>query len=162
MLDVCGLMAIDTSDAVVTVSNEELLAVPEVAVTLAVPVPWLCASPALLIVAVATVSEDQVAVPVRSCEPPSVKVPVAVNCCVVPSAMVGVAGVMASETTAAEVNASVVEPVREPEVAVMVALPWPPLVTKPCVVASLLIVATAGVSELHCTVLVMFCVLPSV
>ncbi len=44
----------------------------------------------------------------------------------------------------------------------IVAVPSPSLLANPCVGAALLIVPTAGVSELHCTVPVMFCVLPSV
>ena len=53
-----------------------------------------------LMVAVETVSEDHVTVLVRFCVLPSVNVPVAVNGCIVPSAIDGVAGVIASETRA--------------------------------------------------------------
>ena len=118
-----GLIAIDTSVAAVTVSRVELLMAPELAVTVAVPIPVLCASPALLIVAVETVSDDQVAVLVRSCVLPSVNVPDTVNGCVVPKAMEGLAGVMARDTSTAVVTVRVVEPVTEPEVAVMVVVP---------------------------------------
>ena len=79
-----------------------------------------------------------------------------------PNAIDGVAGVTANDTSAAVVTVSVVDPATAPEVAVMVAVPSPTLLAKPCVGAALLIVATAAVSELHCTVPVMFCVLPSV
>jgi len=157
-----GVIAIDTSAAAVTVSCVELLIFPDVAVIVAVPKPALCASPVALIVAAIGVSEVHVAVLVRSCVPPSVNVPVAVNCCCVPSASVGVAGVTAIDTSAAELTISVVEPVTEPTLAVIVALPCPTPLALPCVPAALLIVATVSVSELHCTVPVMFCVLPSV
>jgi hypothetical protein len=157
-----GLIAIDTSAAAVTVSTVDPLTVPEVALTVAVPVPTLCPSPALLIVAVVGVSEDHVAVLVRFCVLPSVNVPVAVNCSVVPSAIDGVAGVTAMETSVAAVTVSVVDPLMEPVVAVIVAVPSPTPLANPCVGAAVLIVATAGVAELHCTVSVMFCVLPSV
>jgi hypothetical protein len=157
-----GLIAIDTSAAAVTVSCVELLTLPDVAVIVAVPRPVLFASPVLLIVAAVGVSDVHVAVLVRSCVPPSVNVPVAVNCCVVPSASVGVAGVTAIDTSAAEVTISVVDPVTAPTLAVIVALPCPTPPALPCVPAALLIVATVSVSELHCTVPVMFCVLPSV
>jgi hypothetical protein len=156
------VIAIETSMAGVTVSSVELLTLPEVAVTSAVPRPTLCATPAEVMVAVETVSEDHVTVLVRFCMLPSVNVPVAVNGCIVPSAIDGVAGVIASETSAAEVTLKLVDPDTEPDVAVIVALPWPTLLAKPALAASLLIVAATVVSELHCTVLVMFCVLPSV
>lgn len=155
-------MTIDTTVAGVTVSTVELLNSPTVAVTVAVPTPTLLANPAALVVAVETVSDDHVAVLVRSCVPPSVNVPVAVNCSLVPSAIDGVAGVTANDTSAAVLTVSVVDPLTEPEVAVIVAVPSPTLLPKPCVGAALLIVATVAVSEPHCTVLVMFCVLPSV
>jgi hypothetical protein len=93
---------------------------------------------------------------------PSVNVPVAVNCWVVPSAIDAAAGVTAIDTNDAAVTVTVVDPLIEPVVAVIVAVPSPTLLASPCVGAVLLIVAAAGVSELHCTVSVMFCVLPSV
>ena len=123
MVAVCGLIAMDTRAAGVTVSSVELLIPPEFAVMLAVPMPALCASPLLLMVAAEAVSEDQVAVLVRSCVLPSVNDPIAVNCCIVPSAMDGAVGVTAMETKAAEVTVIVVEPVIEPEVAEMLAVP---------------------------------------
>src|SRR5205807_660255 len=123
IVDAGGLIAIETSVADVTVRRVELLTVPDNAVTVAVPIPLLCASPAVLIVAVGSVSEVHVTVLVRFCVVPSVKVPVAVNCCVVPRAMDGAAGVTASETSTAEVTVSVVDPVKDPEVAVMLAVP---------------------------------------
>jgi hypothetical protein len=87
---------------------------------------------------------------------------VAVNCCVVPRAIDGDAGVTANETSEAAVIVSAVDPVTMPEVAVMLAVPWATLVASPWVGATLLIVAVEGVSELQVTVLVMFCVLRSV
>jgi hypothetical protein len=165
-----GLIAIDSSAAAVTVSNVDPLIVPDVAVAVifAVPTPTLLATPciaaALLIVAVVGVSELHVTVVVRFCVLPSVKVPVAVNPSVVPSGIVGIAGVTAIETNAAALTVSTVDPLIVPDVAVAVifAVPVPTLLATPCVPAALLIVATVGVSELHVTVLVMFCVLPSV
>jgi hypothetical protein len=97
-----------------------------------------------------------------SCLLPSLKVPVAVNCWLVPSAIDGVAGVIASDTSAAEVTVSFVDPVTDPDVAVMVAVPAPVPLANPGFGGTLLIVATAETSELHCAVPVMFCVLPSV
>jgi hypothetical protein len=157
-----GLSAIDTSAAPVTVSPVDPLTVPEVALTVAVPLPTLCPSPVLLIVAVVGVSEDHVAVAVRSCMLPSVYVPVAVNCCVVPIAIVGVAGLSAIDTSAAPVTVSVVDPLTPLPLAVMLALPTPAPLATPGAGPPVLIVLTPGVSELHSTVLLMFCVLPSV
>jgi hypothetical protein len=157
-----GLIAIDTSAAAVTVSTVDPLTVPEVALTVAVPVPTLCPSPTLLIVAVVGVSEDHVAVLVRFCVLPSLNVPVAVNCCVVPNAIDGVAGVTANDTSTAAVTVSVVDPLTPPTLAVMFALPTPTPLATPGVGPPVVIVLTPGVSELHSTVLVMFCVLPSV
>jgi hypothetical protein len=93
---------------------------------------------------------------------PSVKVPIAVNCCVVPNAIDGVAGVTAIDASAAGVTVSVVFPVIEPEVAVIVAVPAFTLVASPICLSALLMVATDGESLVHCTVLVTSCVLPSV
>jgi len=164
---VAGLIAIDTSVAGVTVSVVDPLIVPDTAVIVAVPCPVLVASPGvappvLLIVATVGVSDDHAAVPVRFCVLPSVYVPVAVYCCVVPSAIDGAVGVTAIDTSAAAVTVTVVDPLIVPEVAVIVAVPSPTLVASPVVCPAMLIVATVGVSELHCTVPVMFCVLPSV
>ena len=157
-----GLIVIDASATAVTVSTVDPLTVPDVALTVAVPVPTFCPSPLLLIVAVVGVSEDHVAVLVRSCVLPSVNVPVAVNCCVVPNAIDGVAGVTANDTSAAAVTVSVVDPLTPPTLAVMFALPTPAPLATPGVGPPVLIVLTPGVSELHSTVLVIFCVLPSV
>ena len=158
----CGLIAIETSAAAVTVNTVEPVVVPETALMVAVPIPAPVANPVLLIVAVDVLSEAHIAVEVKSCVVPSVKVPVAVNCCVVPSAMEGFAGVTAIETTTAAVTVKVVLALTEPEVAVIFAKPVPTVVANPCEPDALLIVATAVVPELHSTVLVMSCVLLSV
>ncbi len=158
----CGVMAIETRDAVVTVRTVEPVTDPEVALMVAVPVAMLVARPVLLTVAVEVASELHVAVEVRFCELPSVNVPAAVNCCVVPSGIEGFVGVTAIETSAAAVTVNVVLPAIEPEVAVILAEPVPTALANPGDVATLLIVATVVVSELHCTVFVMFCVLPLV
>ena len=157
-----GLIAIDTSAAAVTVSTVVPLTVPDVALTVAVPVPTLCPSPPLLIVAVVGVSDVHVAVLLRSCVLPSVNVPVATNCCAVPNAIEGLAGVTANDTSAAAVTVSVVDPLTPFTLAVMFALPSPAPLATPGVAPPVLIGLTPGVSELHSTVLLMFCVLPSV
>ena len=75
--------------------------------------------------------------------------------------MEGLAGVTASDVSTGGVTVSVVEPLIEPEVALMVVVPAPVLVACPCVPEALLIVATAVFDELHVTVVVRSCVLLS-
>jgi hypothetical protein len=162
----CGLIAIDASAAGFTVSVAAALTPFELIPIVVTPVPNVVANPAVpavsLIVATVAVVELQCPLCVTSCVLPSVNVPVAVNCCVVPSASVGVAGVTVIDTSSAEVTISVVDPVTAPTLAAIVALPCPTPLALPCVPTPSLIVATVSVSELHCTVPVMFCVLPSV
>jgi len=83
-------------------------------------------------------------------------VPVAVNCFVVPTAMLEFAGVTAIETRVAEVTVSVAVPLIPPDVAVMVEVPGPVLLANP--VASM--VATEVEEEDQVTE-VSNCVLPS-
>ena len=158
----CGLIVIDTSCAAETINVVEPVIFPDEALMFAVPCNMLVASPVLLIVAVERSSEAHVAVEVRSNVEPSVKVPIAVNCWVVPSAIVGFAGFTAMETRDAAVTVRVVLPLIAPEVAVIVAVPVALLVARPILFPSLLMVATSGVSLDHCTVCVTSCVLPSV
>ena len=157
-----GLIAIETSAAGFTTSVADPLTEPELMPIVVVPVPTEVANPAvpavLLIVATVAAVELQWPVWVRSWVLPSLYVPVAVNCCVVPRGIVAVGGFIAIETSAAAVTVSTVELLTEPEVAVIVAVPSATLVASPM----LLIVAVAGVSEDHVAVLVRFCVLPSV
>src|SRR6478672_7568316 len=155
-------MEIDTRDAAVTVSTVDPETVPDAAEMVAVPLAELVASPVLLTVAVPDAFEVHAAVEVRSCELPSVNVPVAVNCCVVPAEIDGLAGMTEIETRAAAVTVRFVLPETEPEAAVIVATPTPTALAKPADVCVLLIEATVRALELHCTVPVIFCVLPLV
>jgi hypothetical protein len=160
------LIVIETSAAGFTTSVADALIVPELMPIDVVPVPRLVASPAvaavLLIVATVATVELHWPLCVRFWVVPSVKVPVAVNCCVVPNEIVAVGGLMAIETSAAAVTVSSVDPLIVPEVAEIVAVPCPTLVASPIVAPVVLIVAVAGVSDDHVTVVVRFCVLPSV
>jgi hypothetical protein len=81
------------------------------------------ANPPAAIVAIPVVCEVQVAVLVKFCVELSEKVPVAVNCFVVPFAIEGFAGVTAIDTNVTEVTVSKVEPVTLPEVAMIVLDP---------------------------------------
>jgi len=72
---------------------------PEVAVMVAVPAATPVAKPLLFTVATEALEEDQVTCGVMATLVPSENVPVAANCWVVPTGMVGFAGVTAIETS---------------------------------------------------------------
>jgi hypothetical protein len=115
------------------------------------------ARPELLMVATVVFDELHVAVVVRFCVVPSLYVPVAVNGSSTPTAIVGLAGATAIETSAALLTVSVVDPLTDPSVTVIVVSPYPVLVANPV----LLIVATPVFDELQLTDAVRNCVLPS-
>jgi hypothetical protein len=122
-----------------------------------VPTPAPVAKPVLVIVAVAGVPDDQVTDVVRFCVLLSLNVPVAVNCCVRPFAIDGFAGVTAIDCSVAAVTVSTVDPLTEPDVALMVLVPTPAPVANPVLV----IVAVAVVPDDQVTDVVRFCVLLS-
>ena len=84
---------------------------------LVVPSPTEVARPVVLIVATPAAEELQVAVLLRFWVVPSVNVPVAVNCWVLPLAIDGFTGVTAIDASVAAVTVSVVLPETAPEVA---------------------------------------------
>jgi len=75
-----------------------------------------------------------------------------------PAGSTGEYGVTAIETSPGAPTVSSVDEVTEPEAAVIVAVPTPELVASPAA----LMIAAAAEDELHCTVEVRFCVVPSV
>jgi hypothetical protein len=152
-----GVTAIDCNVAAVTVRVVEPVIDPDLALMEEVPVATADAKPEALIVATVVVAEAQVTLLVRFCVLLSLKVPVAVNCCVRPLAIEALAGVTAIDCSVAAVTVSTVEPEIAPDVALMVDVPAEAPVAKPPAV----IVATAGVAELHVTLPVRFCVLLS-
>ncbi len=156
-----GVTAIDTRLAAVTVSVavpvRPSTAAPMVVVPTAAEVARPCEPAALLIVA-AGLDELQVTRVVRGCMVPSVYTPVAVNCWVVPSAMLGFAGVTLIETSDAPLTVNTVEPVAPFKAAVMVDVPPLTPVAKPTLPGALLMVATKRFDELQVTDVVMFCV----
>jgi len=149
-------MEIETKIAGETFNAVVPFTVPNAALIVVVPVLRVVASPcdpeASLIVATLAAEELQYADWVRSCVLPSVKVPVAANCCVVPAAIDGSGGEMEIETNAAWVTVSSVEPVTDPDVALMLAVPLP----NPLATPELLIVATETASDDHAAVVVRF------
>jgi hypothetical protein len=147
-----GVTAIETNVAVVTVSVAVPTTVPRVAVMAEVPTATPVARPEVVMVAVAGVAEAHVAVAERSCVVMtlvvgSLKVPIATNCCLVPFAIDGVAGVTAIETRAAVVTVSVVEPTTVPLVAETTDVPAPTPVARPPAE----IVAAVSVADAHVT-----------
>src|SRR6266567_4570077 len=122
MLEFAGVTAIEIKVAPLIVSDAVPLTEPELAVMVATPGPALVARPVESIVAMVEDEEDQ-ATDWSHCVLPSSKLPVAVNCSVVPIAMVGVAGVTEIEMRCAATTVKVVVSVSEPTVAVIVVDP---------------------------------------
>jgi hypothetical protein len=157
-----GDTAIDTRVAGVTVSSVIPRVPPTLAVISAVPLATVEANPEAFMVTTDKSSEDHVAVFVTSFVVLSLKVPIAVNCCDVPSAIERSAGVTAIETRAAGVTVNVVEPETPADVAEIELVPAATVVANPCDPAALLIVAIPVLLELHWTEVVIVCVVPSV
>jgi hypothetical protein len=110
-----------------TVNVAEFVTPPEFPPITAVPEPLAVANPATLgaFAIVATLADDELqwVVIVMSCVVPSLKLPVAVNCCVLPTVTVGLAGVIANDTNVPVPTVSVVLPLTPDDVAVMVTVP---------------------------------------
>jgi hypothetical protein len=164
-----GDTLIDTSADEVTVTAVELDVIPEkLAETVAVPVARALARPfvsaALLTDRTWALDEVQVADAVTSCVVPSEKVPVAVNCCDCPTAMLEFAGVTDRETRVAgsTVNTAAFEVMRmmSTKDAVMTVLPGLADSARPGDADPEPMAATVGVDELHNTEDVRSCVNP--
>jgi hypothetical protein len=152
--EAAGVTAMETSVAGVTVRPVDPLIDPKAALMFVLPAVTAVARPALMVATVVLV-EVQETVLVRFCVVPSLYVPVAVNCRVVPFAIEVLAGVTAMETSVG-VTVRLVEPLIDPKVALMFVLPAVTAVARPA-----LMVATVVLVEVQDTVLVRFCVLPS-
>jgi hypothetical protein len=152
-----GTMFKATTTGGVTVRLAVPVKDPEVALIVAVPTALARAAPAELTLTIAGADELHVAVLVRFCVLPSLYVPAAVNCCVSPAAIEGLAGVTLTEARTGEVTVSIAAPCTVPEPAVIVVLPT----IKPPARPAALIVATEGADELHVADAVKACVLPS-
>jgi len=138
-----GLTVIVVRCAVEIVSPVDPLTEPSAALIVVLPVATLDAKPCALMVAAEGVEELQSTLALMSCELESLKLPVAVYCFVVPTAMVELAGITAIETRVAPVTVSDEVPLTEPDAAVMVVVPAAAPVASP--VASTL--ATEGELE---------------
>src|SRR5882757_3564999 len=101
MVGLAGVMAIETTVAAVTVKVSFPVTPLSMAVIADVPTATEVASPAVLTVATVAVAEPQVTCDEMSFLVLSLYVPVAVNWVVVPSTMLGLAGVMAIDESVA-------------------------------------------------------------
>src|SRR5262249_6197428 len=136
-----GETAIETSAADATVNVVEFEIDPRLALMFAVPVPALVASPAAT-TATFAFEEFQFAVAVKSWEEPSVYVPVAMNCWLVPSEIVGATGLIAMETSAAGATTKLADALMDPILIPIVVFPETDVVASPALAVSLLMVAT--------------------
>ncbi len=115
MLEIAGSTSIDTSTGAITIMVVKPEMLPDLAVIVVVPIETVVANPlklaALLIVATLRADEvqvtDAVIFPVELFE----KVPVAVNCSVVPRAILAFTGVIAIDTS---VGAGALDPPPQP------------------------------------------------
>ena len=147
MLGFVGVTSMDTNIADVTVSELLPDTLPNAAVTVVEPVARDKASPlepnALLMMATVVSEELQATSAVRSRVALSEYVPVAVNCCLVPRAILGFVGVTSIETRVADVTARLVLPDLLPNAAAMVVEPTAMDAACPLEPVALLIIATA-------------------
>ena len=153
MLGLAGVT--DREDRVAEFTVRVILPVilPEVAVMVAVPTETAVARPLPLTVATEVSDEVQVTCVVISWLVPSENIPVAVNCWVTPTGMLGLAGVTDREDRMAAVTVRVVLPEEDElekllgveEVAVMVVVPTATAVARPL----LLTVATEVSDEVQ-------------
>src|SRR5947207_2532669 len=98
---------------------------------LAVPIAFGAANPAPSTVAMLLSDDDQFALAVTSTRLPSVRMLVAVNCCVLPAKRATVAGATSRPTGMAGPTFNVVFPLALPDVAVMVAGPGESVLARP-------------------------------
>lgn len=147
MRGLLGRMAMPTRVTLVTVRLVVPVTDPSTALMVVLPAATLLTNPALLMLAAAGLDEPHSTEAVTSCELPSLKLAVAVNCLVVLAGMLELAGVTVTELTVAPVTVSAAVPLTEPEAAVIVAVPVPTAVAIPAE----LMVATVVAEEDHVT-----------
>jgi hypothetical protein len=146
MVELAGVTASETRVAALAVRVAVPVTEPEVALMVVVPIPTAVVRPAASMVETPKDDEAQVT-EASSCVLPSSKVPTAVNCCVVPTAIEGVAGLTVINVKCAGTTVNVLVSLSEPTVAVMVVVPAATVVASP----ELLTVATEVEDELHVT-----------
>ena len=157
IIGLAGVTVMEDRGAAVTVRVVFPEIVPWVAVMAVVPAETAVARPLLVMVAANVFNELQATDMVISWVVPSENVPVAANCWVDPTEMIGLVGVTAMEDTVEDVTVRVVLPEIVPEVAVMVAAPAETDVASPL----LLTEAIEVFDELQVTDTVISWVVPS-
>jgi hypothetical protein len=145
MVELTGETESETRVAFVTVTAAVPLTPPEFAVRVTLPAATPDASPVEFTVSKFCAEEDHVTEG-NSWVLPSSKMPVALNCAVVPAAMVAVAGVTETDCRCAFTTVKSEESVKAPTVAVIVVVPGPTVVAIPVLA---LTVAAAGEEELQ-------------
>jgi hypothetical protein len=169
MIGLAGRTAIEARFVALTAAGTLPLIAPEVAVTVKVPMSFAVARPLVVIEATLVGDVLHATVPVMSCMELSENVPVAVNCCTVPSVMellpVKSVGVTLREVKVALLTVKVALEEAVPKalvtVAVIMELPAVKPMAKPDAPFTLML-ATDGFEELQATDPVTFCVLLSV
>jgi hypothetical protein len=156
MLEFAGEIASEARVAFVTVTEAVPLIPAELAVMVAVPAIAAVASPKEFTDTIFCAEDDHVN-GVSICVLPSSKLPVAVNCSAVPTAIVEVAGLTEMDCRWAATTVRVEESVKPPTVAVMLVVPALRVVATP-VLSTL---ATAVVEELQTTPLLRSALVPS-
>jgi hypothetical protein len=156
-----GVTVTETSAAGVTLREVVPLTDPDVAIIVADPTAAPLARPVAFTVATPVLEDVQLTEDVRSLVLPSVNVPVALNCSVVPRAIAGLAGLTARDASLGGDTVSAAVPIVEFMVAVMVAVPSATLVARPLLPVTLLSVATAVEEDDQATVVVRSFVAPS-
>lgn len=155
VIELAGATFIETRVTVVTVIVVWLVIFPNVAIIEVLPPESDVANPwvpeALLIVAIEGSEELHVTEEVRSWVEVSEKVPVALNCWVIPLITVGFLGVISSETREIPVTVREVAPEILPETAVIVVVPAESALAVPLSEASLPMVATETSEEFQVT-----------
>jgi len=147
-----GTTASDARAADVTVKVVVAETFPNAAVMAVDPVTRDVAkptAPALLTEATLESDEVQATDVVRSCTESSEYVPAAVNCWVLPSGILGFAGVIAMDVSMVGDTVKVVEAVAAPRAAVMVADPGPMPAAKPLKPSALLTAAMPVLPEVQ-------------
>lgn len=157
MVSPAGVKAMEERVAVFTVRAPLPEILPRVAVMVAGPRARAVARPLPITVATDVFDELQVTCAVISSVVPSEYVPMAMNCRLTPTGMLGAAGVTAMEDRVAAVPVRVVFPEILPWVAVMVAAPTVTVVARPV----LLMVATDVLDERQMTCVVISRLVPS-
>ena len=109
----------------------EPVSAPDVAVIVVVPCATPLARPALLMLPKLGLEEVQAAVFVKSIVLPSVKIPVAVNCCLPPTRIENWDGATLIDAIVGATTVTFAEPSTNPKIALIAKLPWDRPVTTP-------------------------------